>query len=60
MNDFLEFDNEKKTVKLINLEDFSVEDLLEYIKELNLEVERTKIELKNKQKYQEEANKLFK
>ena len=60
MNDFLEFDNEKKTVKLINLEDFSVEDLLEYIKELNLEVERAKIELKNKQKYQEEANKLFK
>ena len=60
MNDFLEFDSEKKTIKLINLEDFSVEDLLEYIKELNVEIGRAKIELKNKQKYQEEASKLFK
>ena len=31
MSDFLEFDDEKKTVKSINLDDFSKEDLREYI-----------------------------
>ena len=31
MDDFLELDDEKKTVKSINLDDFSVEDLRKYI-----------------------------
>ena len=41
MDDFLEFDNEKKSVKSINLDDFSIEDLRKYIKELDEEKKRT-------------------
>ena len=43
MVDFLEFDDEKKTVKSLNLDDFSVEDLIKYIKELESEKKRYKI-----------------
>ena len=34
MSDLLEFEEEKKTVKSINLDDFSVEDLVDYLKDL--------------------------
>ena len=33
MDDFLEFDSEKKAIKSINLDDFSIEDLRKYINE---------------------------
>ena len=42
MNDFLEFDEIKKTIKTLNLDDFSGEDLKMYILELRDET----IELK--------------
>ena len=48
MDDFLEFDDEKKSVKSINLDDFSVEDLRKYINELEDEKKRTKLEMKKK------------
>ena len=57
MNDFLEFDDEKKS---INLDDFSVEDLRKYIKELEDEKKRTELEIKKKNNLQEEAKKFFK
>ena len=60
MDDFLEFDDEKKSVKSINLDDFSVEDLRKYIKELEEEKKRTKLEIKKKNNLQEEAKKFFK
>ena len=60
MNDFLEFDDEKKSVKSINLDDFSVEDLRKYIKELEEEKKRTVLEIKKKNNLQEEAKKFFK
>ena len=60
MNYFLEFDDEKKSVKSINLDDFSVEDLRKYIKELEEEKKRTKLEIKKKNNLQEEAKKFFK
>ncbi len=60
MNDLLEFDNEKKTIKSINFDDFSVEDLVLYLNELNNEIKRTEDEIKKKNKVQEEAKKLFK
>ena len=60
MDDFLEFDDEKKSVKSINLDDFSVEDLKKYIKELEDEKIRTKLEIKKKNNFQEEAKKYFK
>ena len=60
MDDFLEFDDEKKSVKSINLDDFSVEDLRKYIKELDEEKNRTELEIKKKNSLLEEAKKFFK
>ena len=59
MEDFLEFEDEKKSVKSINLDDFSVEDLRKYIKELEEEKKRTVLEIKKKNNLQEEAKKFF-
>ena len=60
MDDYLEFDANKKTLKSINLDDFSVEDLKKYIKELEAEKKRTELEMKKKNNLQEEAKKFFK
>ena len=60
MGDFLEFDDVKKTVKSINLDDFSVEDLRKYIMELEDEKKRTVLEMKKKNSLLEEAKKFFK
>ena len=60
MSDFLEFDGEKKIVKSINLDDFSIEDLRKYIIKLEEEIKRAELEIKEKKKSQEEAKKFFK
>ena len=60
MSDFFEIDEVKKTVKLINLDDFCVEDLNKYILELNKETERVKLELEKKLNLKEQAEKFFK
>ena len=60
MDAFLEFDNENKTIKSINLDDFSIEDLKEYIKDLECEVKKAEEEIKKKNKLQEDARKFFK
>ena len=60
MDDFIEFDDEKKSVKSINLDDFSVEDLRKYIKDLENEKKRTELEMKKKNTLLEEAKKFFK
>jgi len=60
MSDFLEFDGEKKIVKSINLDDFSIEDLRKYIIKLEEEIKRAELEIKEKRKTQEEAKKFFK
>ena len=60
MSDYLEFEKETKALKTINLEDFSVEDLKEYIDELTKELGRVEIEMKKKLRLQLEAEKLFK
>ncbi|MDC2979266.1 DUF1192 domain-containing protein [Pelagibacteraceae bacterium] len=60
MSDFFEIDEEKKTVKLINLDDFSVEDLNKYILELSEEIERVKIDLKKKIELKKQAEEFFK
>ena len=60
MDDFLEFDGVKKTIKSISLEDFSVEDLEKYINELEKEIERVRKELIKKNQIQEDAKKYFK
>jgi len=60
MDDLLEFDEEEKTVKSINLDDFSVEDLLDYVKELSEEINRAEEEMRKKNNLQKEAEKFFK
>ena len=60
MDDFLEFDSEKKAIKSINLDDFSIEDLRKYINELENEIKRAEAEVIKKNKFQLEAQKFFK
>ena len=60
MDDFLEFDSDKKVVKSINLDDFSIEDLRKYIDELENEIKRAEAEVIKKNKFQLEAQKFFK
>ena len=60
MYDFLEFDSDKKVVKSINLDDFSVEDLRKYINDLENEIKRAEAEVIKKNKLQLEAQKFFK
>ena len=60
MNDFLENEESKKTIKVLNLDDFSVEDLNKYIIELKDEIDRVKKEIKKKSDLLIEAKKFFK
>ena len=55
MVDFIEIEEKKKTIKKLNLEDLSVEDLDKYIDELKEE-----IEIKKKSDSKEDAEKFFK
>ena len=58
--DYLEFDKESKNLKSINLDDFSVEELRQYIAQLKTEIDRVNIEVDKKMKLQTEAEMLFK
>ncbi len=60
MTNFFEIDEEKKTVKTLNLDDFSIEDLKNYILELSQELERVKIEIGKKDIVKKEAENYFK
>ena len=60
MTDFLEFDENKNTIKKLNLEDLSIENLKEYILELEEEITRVKGELELKNNSINEAEKYFK
>tara|TARA_A100001234_G_scaffold140917_1_gene123727 strand:+ start:76 stop:258 length:183 start_codon:yes stop_codon:yes gene_type:complete len=60
MTDFLEFEENKKTIKKLNLEDLSIENLKEYILELEEEIMRVKGEIEFKNNSINEAEKYFK
>ena len=60
MNEFLEYEESKKSIKSLNLDDFSVEDLDKYILELKDEVERVDSEKVKKKKLISEAENIFK
>ena len=60
MNEFLEYDENKKSIKSLNLDDFSIEDLDIYISELNDEIERVNLEKVKKKKLISEAENIFK
>ena len=60
MTDFLEFVEKEKTIKKLNLEDLSIENLKEYILELEEEIMRVKAEIELKNNSINEAEKYFK
>ena len=60
MTDFFEVDEKQKTVKILNLGDFSVEDLQNYISELQAEILRVQDEIKKKKDLKLNAEKFFK
>ena len=60
MNEFLEYDDNKKSIKSLNLDDFSIEDLDNYMSELNDEIERANMEKVKKKKLISDAENIFK
>ena len=60
MNDFLEIDEKSKTLKSLNLDDFSIEDLDKYIIELDNEIVKVRKEIIKKNKLKDDALKFFK
>ncbi len=60
MTDFFEVDEKQKTVKILNLDDFSIEDLQNYISELQTEILRVQDEIKKKVNLKLNAEKFFK
>ena len=60
MTDFFEVNEKQKTVKILNLDDFSIEDLQNYISELQTEILRVKYEIKKKEDLKLNAEKFFK
>ena len=59
MDDFFEVDEKKRTVKSINLDDFSIEDLEKYKSELNKEILRVNSEIEKKGKLKSTAEEYF-
>ena len=60
MNEFLEYEESKKSIKSLNIDDFSVEDLDKYISELKDEIERVNTEKFRKKKLISDAENIFK
>ena len=60
MNEFLEYEVNKKSIKSLNLDDFSVEDLDKYILELKEEIDRANMEKVKKKNLISEAESIFK
>ena len=60
MTNFFEIDEKQKTVKILNLDDFSIVDLNNYISELQTEILRVKDEIKKKENLKINAEKYFK
>ncbi len=60
MTDFFEVDEKQKTVKILSLDDFSVEDLQNYISELQTEILRVQDEIEKKENLKLNAEKFFK
>ena len=60
MKEFLEYEENKKSVKSLNLDDFSIEDLDKYTLELKEEIDRVNLEKVKKEKIIIEAESVFK
>ena len=59
MNEFLEYEENKKSIKSLNLDDFSIEDLDKYTLELKDEIDRVYMEKGKKKKLISEAENIF-
>ena len=59
MNEFLEYEENKKSIKSLNLDDFSVDDLDIYISELKDEIYRVNMERVKKKKLISDAENIF-
>ena len=60
MNELLEYEESKKSIKSLNLDDFSIEDLDKYTSELKDEIDRVNMEKIKKKKLISEAENIFK
>jgi len=60
MTDFLEINEKEKTIKSLNLEDLSIDNLKKYIFELQEEIKRAQEEIGLKESSINEAEKYFK
>ena len=60
MTDFLEINEKEKTIKSPNLEDLSIENLKQYIFELQEEIKKVKDEIRLKESSINDAEKYFK
>tara|TARA_Y100000748_G_scaffold254137_1_gene220000 strand:+ start:12 stop:194 length:183 start_codon:yes stop_codon:yes gene_type:complete len=60
MTDFLEINEKEKTIKSLNLEDLSIDNLKQYIFELQEEIKRVEEEIALKESSISEAEKYFK
>ena len=60
MTDFLEINEKEKTIKSLNLEDLSIDNLKQYIFELQEEIKRVQGEISIKKSSINEAEKYFK
>ena len=60
MNEFLEYEERKNSIKSLNLDDFSIEDLDKYTSELKDEIDRVNMEKIKKKKLISEAENIFK
>ena len=60
MNEYFEIDEKQKTVKNLNLDDLSIEDLKIYLNELNNEIHRVNKEIERKNKIKIKAEEIFK
>ena len=60
MTDFLEINEKEKTIKSLNLEDLSIDNLKQYIFELQEEIKRVEEEIRLKENSINEAKKYFK
>ena len=60
MNEFLEYEENKKSIKSLNLDDFSIEDLIKYTSQLKDEIDRVNMDKVKKKKLISEADNIFK
>ena len=58
-DDYLEYEKEIKTLKSINLDSLSVDELRSYIEQLKNEIARVTLEIDKKKKQIDEASKIF-